>query len=58
MIRNARHVLIAAGKTSQADMVAACLAVAPARFSLPAGQISAAGGAEVEWLLTQAIIYF
>eukprot|EP00962_Isochrysis_galbana_P013260 scaffold3773_cov94-Isochrysis_galbana.AAC.2 len=34
-------------------MVAACLGIPPARFSLPAGQISTARGAQVEWLLTR-----
>jgi hypothetical protein len=33
--------------------VAACLSLPPARFSLPAGQISTANGAQVEWLLTK-----
>ena len=35
-------------------MVAACLCIPPASFSLPAGQVSCELGANVEWLLTKA----
>lgn len=55
-IMSARHVLLSAGKASQADMVRKCLGWSDAstNTNLPAGMISAHPGTTVEWLVTKA----
>lgn len=55
-IMSARHVLLSAGKASQADMVRGCLCRSDASTNarLPAGMISAHPGTIVEWLVTEA----
>ena len=55
-IMSARHVMLSAGKASQADMVRKCLgwSNASTNTNLPAGMISAHPGTTVEWLVTTA----
>ena len=55
-IMSARHVLLSAGKPSQADMVRKCLgwSNASTNTKLPAGMISASPGTTVEWVVTKA----
>ena len=55
-IMSARHVLLSAGKASQADMVRKCLgwSNASTNTKFPAGMIAALPGTTVEWLVTEA----
>ena len=55
-IMSARHVLLSAGKPSQADMVRKCLGWSNASTNTkrPAGMISASPGTTVEWVVTKA----
>ena len=55
MLNRAHNVLVSAGKASQCDMVRKCLGWSDAatNHAMPVGMISASGGANVEWILTQ-----
>lgn len=55
MISSARHVLLSAGKKTQAAMVRSCLGWSGAAHNTkwPAGMVSAGDSTQVEWLLTE-----